>query len=86
MPPLLCVGSEVSSIQSAFSSFLPLEVGKRRRRRKQIYGVIMRSVTEGKWEVRWACGKVEACNSSMIKREGDPTTATLSMVRNVMGR
>ena len=47
---------------------------------KRVYGVIMRSLPSGHWEVQWAGGDVEAMAPKKLKKEGDPTSETMDMV------
>ena len=80
MPALLRIGSEVSSCCSITSELVDPPPGGKRRVRKRVYGVIMRSLPSGHWEVQWAGGDVEAMAPKKLKKEGDPTSETMDMV------
>ena len=82
MPSTLRVGSEVSSMCSRTARLIDAPANKRRRVRERVYGIIMRSLTGGKWEVKWAAGEVEEMSPGNLKREGDPTPQTMELVRN----
>ena len=46
-----------------------------------MYGVIMDSTVDGKWEVQWAGGDVEAMSPGSLKNEGEPSPETEDMVK-----
>ena len=81
MPSTLRVGSEVSSICSKTARMVGPAPGKKRKTRERVYGVIMRSLDSGKWEVQWAGGEIEALAPGSLKNEGAPTPETENMVR-----
>lgn len=81
MPSTLRVGSEVSSITSKTARLLDPPPGKKRRVRERVFGVITRSLENGKWEVKWESGEVEAMPPSNLKMEAAPTDETRSMIR-----
>ena len=81
MPALLRVGSEVSSATSKTARLISPPPGKKRRVRERVYGVIMRSMPSGAWEVQWAGQEVESIHPSKLKHEGEPTDETMIMVR-----
>ena len=80
MPATLRIGSEVSSVTSSTSRLVDPPPGKKRRVRERVYGVIMRSVVGGMWEVRWASGAVECISPKKLKLEGNPTPETEALV------
>ena len=81
MPALLRPGSEVSSTSSKTAKFLDPPPGKKRRVRERVYGVIMRSLENGMWEVQLAGGGVEEFSPRSLKCEGEPTQETLELVQ-----
>ena len=81
MPALLRVGSEVSSATSKTARLISPPPGKKRRVRERVYGIIMRSMPSGAWEVQWAGQEVESIHPSKLKHEGEPMDETMSMVR-----
>lgn len=85
MPATLRVGSRVSSLSSKYARVLDLEPGSRRRKKERVYGVVLRSTTEGKWEVRWDSGQLEAMCTGTLKKEGEPTEDSTALVRQTMG-
>ena len=84
MPSTLRVGSEVSSICSKTARMVGPAPGKKRKTRERVYGVIMRSLDSGKWEVQWAGGQYEALAPGSLKNEGEPTPETEDMVRTYL--
>ena len=80
MVATLRIGSEVSSICSKTAKMIAPPPGKKRRVRERVYGVIMRSLDSGKWEVQWAGGDIEAVSPGSLKNEGEPTPETEEMV------
>ena len=67
MPSKLRIGTEVSSTSSKTAPLLPAEPGKKRRRRQRVYGVVKRSLPNGKWEVEWGDGQIEECAPGILK-------------------
>ena len=84
MPSSLRVGSEVSSICSKTARMIGPPPGKKRKTRERVYGVIMRSLESGKWEVQWAGGGYEALAPGSLKNEGGPTTETEDIVKKYL--
>ena len=80
MPSSIRVGSKVSSITSKQARSLETAPGKRRRVRECLFGVVLGSLEGGKWEILWDGGVVETMSPSNLKKEGDPTEQTLSMI------
>ena len=80
MPARLRIGSEVSSVASRQSKLIDPPPGKKRRVRERVYGIIMRSMVGGLWEVRWATGAVESISPNNLKLEGDPSPETEAIV------
>ena len=64
-----------------------MELGphEKRRRKARLFGVVVRSVEGGKWEVRWDSGVMEAMFAGVLKNEGKPDEDSLSLVRQTMG-
>ena len=81
MPSSLRRGSEVSSISSKTARLVAPPANKKRRVRERVYGVIMDSTVDGKWEVQWAGGDVEAISPGSLKNEGEPSPETEDMVK-----
>ena len=81
MPFSLRRGSEVSSISSKTAKLIAPPANKRRRVRERVYGVIMSSTVDGKWEVQWAGGEVKAMSPRILKNEGEPCPETEDMVK-----
>ena len=84
MPSTLRVGSEVSSICSKTARMVGPAPGKKRKTRERVYGVIMRSLESGKWEVQWAGGQYEALAPGSLKKEGEPTPETEDIVKRYL--
>ena len=82
MPAKLRIGSEVSSVASKQSKLIAPPPGKQRRVRERLYGIIMRSLSGGLWEVRWASGAVESMLPNKLKFEGNPSPETEALVLN----
>ena len=80
MPSSIRTGAKVSSIASKHARFVDTAPGKRRRVRERLFGVVLGSVEGGKWEVLWDGGVVETMSPSNLKKEGDATEQTLSMI------
>ena len=76
MPSKLRIGTEVSSTSSKTAPLLPAEPGKKRRRRQRVYGVVKRSLPNGKWEVEWGDGQIEACAPGILKCMASASQAT----------
>ena len=55
--------------------------GRKRRVRERKFGVIMRSLADGKWEIQWDGGEIEALATGSLKNEGAPDAETENMVR-----
>ena len=81
MPATLRVGSEVSSVCSQRARLMDAAPGKTRRVRERLYGVIMRSLPSGMWEVHWAGGEIEELFPKNLRNEGEPTSETMDLVR-----
>jgi hypothetical protein len=64
-----------------------LQLGPRekRRRKARLFGVVLRSTADGKWEVRWESGVLEAMFTGVLKNEGEPDEDSLTLVRQTMG-
>ena len=85
MPAKVRVGSKVSSNRSCHGKWLEKEPHKKRRQKERLFGVVVRSTVDGKWEVRWDNGLLEAMLTGSVRREGDPDEDSLALVREIMG-
>ena len=81
MPATLRVGSEFSSVCFQRARLVDAAPEKTRRVRERLYGVIMRSLPSGKWEVHWAGGKIEEVFPKNLKNEGERTSETMDLVQ-----
>ena len=81
MPAINRIGSGVSSKASRTRQLVDPPPGGKRRVRQRVYGVIMRSLANGMWEVQWGGGEIEALSPSKVRHEGEPTDETMSIVQ-----
>ena len=84
MPSKNRVGSEVSSKTSKFARKVDPPPGGKRRVRERIYGVIVRSLPENRWEVKWGEGQIESMHVNQLKhvREATPRTLEIAALYN----
>ena len=83
MTAILRIGTEVSTIKSSNAPLLALQEGKRRRTRQRIQGIIIQSVSNGIWRVKWSCGAVEDCSSGILKKVSEPSSQSMATVVSI---
>ena len=81
MPSALRIGSSVSSKKSSLCKLIDPPIGRQRKVRERIRGVIVRSLPDQKWLVQWATGQTEEMKSNCLKNEEEPSEITMDMVR-----
>ena len=81
MPSSLRLGSSVSSRKSKYSKLIDPPPGGKRTVKETVHGVIVQSLLEQKWMVKWARGESEVMTSNNLKNIEAPSAITLVMVR-----
>ena len=82
MPSSLRLGSSVSSRKSKYCKLIDPPPGGKRRVKESVNGVIVQSLPEHKWMVRWARGEPEVMTSNNLKNVEAPSAITLAIVKD----